>query len=102
MTDIHIHIKDDIPVYIKIDGKSVPIDNFLLTTKVTNREEGHHLAFGNSDCLGKMLYNMWRVSVQDFPDLAATIELVARDILGDASSARRCFYECEDTDGITH
>ena len=103
MKDIHIHLKDGSPEYIKVKDKNVPIEAFLLTTSVTNRNAGHFLAYGNTDTIGTMLYNLWKWSVHESPELAETIECVAKDITGEATKARGAYYEYEDDgNGLTH
>ena len=85
-----IHIVDGKPDDIHFDGQEgVGIDAFLLITHRRNVEEGHFLAFGNSEKVGKMLYNFYVNCLRnDYRELGETLELVARDILEVAQAAR--------------
>lgn len=104
MKTITITLDGDSPKHIEIDGELIPIESFLLTTNVTNRETGHFIAFGNTDTIGKMLYSFWRWSARGEGDstLAYVMELVAQDILADAQRVRgELFREATDP-GATH
>jgi hypothetical protein len=85
-----IHIADGKADDIHFDGQEgVGIDAFLLITHRRNVEEGHFLAFGNSEKVGKMLYNFYLNCFRnDYWELVETLESVARDILEVAKAAR--------------
>jgi hypothetical protein len=85
-----IHIVDGKVDDIHFDGQEgVDIDAFLLVTHRRNVEEGHFLAYGNSDRVGKMLYNFYLNCLRnDYLELGETLEKVARDILDVARVAR--------------
>jgi hypothetical protein len=78
-----IHIVDGKVDDIHFDGQEgMGIDAFLLVTHRRDVEEGHFLAFGNSDRVGKMLYNFYLNCLRnDNLELGETLEKVARDIL---------------------
>ncbi|OGP35460.1 MAG: hypothetical protein A2X88_07765 [Deltaproteobacteria bacterium GWC2_65_14] len=90
MKEATIHIVDGKADDIHFDGKEgMGIDAFLLITHRRNVEEGHFLAYGNSERVGKMLYNFYLNCVRnDYWELGETLELVARDILDVAQAAR--------------
>ena len=85
-----IHIVDGKADDIHFDGQEgMGIDAFLLVTHRRNVEEGHFLAFGNSDRVGKMLYNFYLNCLRnDCVELGETLEKVAADILDVARVAR--------------
>ena len=85
-----IHIVDGKVDDIHFDGQEgLGIDAFLLVTHRRNVEEGHFLAFGNSERVGKMLYNFYLNCLRnDYVELGGTLEKVARDILDVARVAR--------------
>ena len=85
-----IHIVDGKVDDIHFDGQEgMGIDAFLLVTHRRNVEEGHFLAFGNSDRVGKMLYNFYLNCLRnDYVELGETLEKVAGDILDVARVAR--------------
>ena len=90
MKEATIHIVAGKAEDIHFDGQEgVGIDAFLLITHRRNVEEGHFLAFGNSEKVGKMLYNFYLNCLRnDYRELGETLELVARDILEAAEAAR--------------
>jgi hypothetical protein len=90
MKEATIHIVDGKVDDIHFDGQEgMGIDAFLLITHRRNVEEGHFLAFGSSEKVGKMLYNFYLNCLRnDCWELGETLELVARDILDVAQSAR--------------
>lgn len=90
MKEATIHIVDGKAEDIHFDGKEgIGIDAVLLITHRRNVEEGHFLAFGNSERVGKMLYNFYLNCLRnDCWELGETLELVARDILDAAQAAR--------------
>ena len=90
MKEATIHIIDGKADDIHFDGQEgVEIDAFLLVTHRRNVEEGHFLAFGTSEKVGKMLYNFYLNCVRnDYWELGDTLEAAARDILEVAQSAR--------------
>lgn len=90
MKEATIHVVEGKADDIHFDGqKGVGIDAFLLITHRRNVEEGHFLAFGNSERVGKMLYNFYLNCLRnDYRELRETLELVARDILDAAQAAR--------------
>ena len=90
MREATIHIVDGKADDIHFDGQEgVSIDAFLLITHRRNVEEGHFLAFGKSERVGKMLYNFYLNCLRnDYGELGETLELVARDILEVAQAAR--------------
>lgn len=90
MKEATIHIIDGKADDIHFDGQEgVGIDAFLLITHRRNVEEGHFLAFGNSERVGKMLYNFYLNCLRnDYGELGETLESVARDILDVAQAAR--------------
>ena len=102
MEKIEIHLKDKIPVKIEIDGKAVPIDAFFLTTAIPDRSAGHFLSYGNTDTVGSMLFSFWRFSVRECPEMAETMELVAKDILETAQQERGTLYEEMSGSEVTH
>lgn len=85
-----IHIVDGKVDDIHFDGQEgMDIDAFLLVTHRRNVEEGHFLAYGSSDRVGKMLYNFYLNCLRnDYLELGETLEKVARDILDVARAAR--------------
>ena len=90
MKEATIHIVDGKADDIHFDGQEgVGIDAILLITHRRNVEEGHFLAFGKSERVGKMLYNFYLNCLRnDYGELGETLELVARDILEVAQAAR--------------
>lgn len=90
MKEATIHIVDGKVEDIHFDGQEgIGIDAFLLVTHRRDVEEGHFLAFGNSDRVGKMLYNFYLNCLRnDNSELGETLEKVARDILDMARVAR--------------
>jgi len=90
MKEATIHIVDGKADDIHFDGQEgVGIDAFLLITHRRNVEEGHFLAFGNCERVGKMLYNFYLNCLKnDYGELGETLELMARDILEVAKAAR--------------
>ena len=90
MKEATIHIVDGRVDDIHFDGQEgVGIDAFLLITHRRGVEEGHFLAFGNSERVGKMLYNFYINCLRnDYWEIGETLELVARDILEVAQAAR--------------
>ena len=90
MKEATIHIVDGKADDIHFDGQEgMSIDAFLLITHRRNVEEGHFLAFGNSERMGKMLYNFYLNCIRnDYRELGETLEQVAQDILDVARSAR--------------
>ena len=90
MKEATIHIVDGKADDIHFDGQEgMSIDAFLLITHRKNVEEGHFLAFGKSERMGKMLYNFYLNCLRnDYRDLGDTLEQVAQDILDVARSAR--------------
>jgi len=90
MREATIHIVDGRAEDIHFDGKEgIGIDSFLLITHRRNVEEGHFLAFGSSDRVGKMLFNFYLNCLRnDCRGLGETLEQVAQDILDVARSAR--------------
>ena len=97
-----IHIVDGKVDDIHFDGQEgLGIDAFLLVTHRRNVEEGHFLAFGNSDRVGKMLYNFYLNCLRnDYVELGETLEKVAGDILDVARIARsRPFRQLTDRVG---
>jgi hypothetical protein len=90
MKEATIHIVDGKADDIHFDGQEgMGIDAFLLITHRRNVEEGHFLAFGSSEKVGKMLYNFYLNCLRnDCWELGETLELVARDILDAAQAAR--------------
>ena len=82
MKKIVITMKDDLPHSIKIDNeKTVPIESFLMITKVTRRDTGHFIAHGNSDDIGGALFNYFTTCVKEGDPGAFMMEAVARDII---------------------
>ena len=90
MKEATIHIVDGEADDIHFDGQEgMGIDAFLLITHRRNVEEGHFLAFGNSERVGQMLYNFYLNCLKnDYRELGETLEQVARDILEVAQAAR--------------
>jgi hypothetical protein len=90
MREATIHIVDGKVDDIHFDGQEgMEIDAFLLITHRRETEEGHFLAFGSSERVGKMLYNFYLNCLRnDCWELGDTLELVARDILELARAAR--------------
>jgi hypothetical protein len=90
MREATIHIVDGKVDDIHFDGQEgMGIDAFLLITHRRNVEEGHFLAYGRSESVGKMLYNFYLNCLRnDYWELGETLELVARDILELAQAAR--------------
>lgn len=87
-----------VPVHIAFDGQPpVPIDSFVLLSNVpSDPSSGHILAYGNSDKVGKLLYNFWIHSAKWNPEGALVIEMVCRDIVKTADSAREPRYIMSD------
>ena len=91
MKEITLHLDEHgHPLDIHFDaGEGTPIDAFLFLSNVpTDPPAGHVLAFGNSDKIGRMIFNFWRQSVFQNPEGAAVIEGVARDIVKAAAAGR--------------
>ncbi|MBI5575399.1 MAG: hypothetical protein HY896_03430 [Deltaproteobacteria bacterium] len=90
MREATIHIVDGKVDDIHFDGQEgMDIDAFLLITHRRNVAEGHFLAYGSSERLGKMLYNFYINCLRnDYWELGEALELVARDIIEAARSAR--------------
>jgi hypothetical protein len=90
MKEATIHIVDGKADDIHFDGQEgMGIDAFLLITHRRDVEMGHFLAFGNSDRVGKMLYNFYLNCVRnDDRELGETLEQVAQDILDVARAVR--------------
>jgi hypothetical protein len=90
MKEATIHIVDGKADDIHFDGQEgMGIDAFLLITHRRNVEEGHFLAFGSSERVGKMLYNFYLNCVRnDYWELGETLEQVAQDIVDVARAAR--------------
>ena len=82
--------ENSVPVSVGFDdGNPVPINAFVFLSNVpTEPPAGHILAFGNSDIVGKMIFNFWRQSVGTNPEGAFVIEQVSRDIIKAAEAAR--------------
>jgi hypothetical protein len=86
-----IHLDDaGHPIDLHVDdGGGTPISAFLLLTSVPVEPEASHiLCYGNSDTVGRMLFNFWRNSVSKDPGGAWVIEKVAQDIVDAANKAR--------------
>jgi len=85
-----IHIVDGRVHDIHFDGQEgMEIDAFLLVTHRKNIDEGHFLAYGSSDRVGKMLYNFFLNCLRnDYRELGETLEQVAQDIIDVARAAR--------------
>ncbi|MCL5966400.1 MAG: hypothetical protein M1550_04195 [Deltaproteobacteria bacterium] len=90
MKEATIHIVDGKAYDIHFDGQEgMEIDAFLLITHRRNVEEGHFLAYGTSDKVGKMLYNFFLNCLRnDYREIGETLEQVAQDILDVARAAR--------------
>ena len=90
MKEATIHIVDGKPDDIHFDGQEgMDIDAFLLVTHRRNVDEGHFLAYGSSERVGKMLYNFYLNCLRnDYGELGETLEKVARDILEVTRAAR--------------
>ena len=90
MKEAMIHIVDGKADDIHFDGQEgMGIDAFLLITHRRDVEMGHFLAFGNSNRVGKMLYNFYLNCLRnDDWELGETLEQVAQDILDVARAVR--------------
>jgi len=89
-------------VKVDIDGQKTPISAFFLTTAIPSNEAGHFLAFGNSDNIGQMLFSFWKWSIHESPEMAETMELVAKDIVDTAKKERGALYKEVQDHGTTH
>lgn len=91
MKKLEITFAGNKPRDIAIDGNiPMDLDAFLLITHRKGIDEGHSLAFGNSDKIGKMLYNFYLNCIREQSgELGHILELVATDILAVAQLARR-------------
>lgn len=76
---------------IHFDGaEGTPISAFILLTSVpADPPAGHIIAYGNSDIIGRLLFNFWRNSVNKNPEGAWIVEEVARDIIKAADAERK-------------
>ena len=105
MDEIKVHLTNDHPEDIHFDGQKegTAINAFLFLTNVpTDPPAGHILAFGNSDLVGKMIFNFWRNSVAKNPEGAFVLEQVARDIVKAADEARGADPWPGVGDGVSH
>lgn len=91
MKKLEITFEGNKPRDIAIDENiPVDLDAFLLVTHRKGIDEGHFLAFGNSDKIGKMLYNLYLNCIREQAgELGHILELVASDILAVAQLSRR-------------
>ncbi len=90
MKEATIHIVDGKADDVHFDGQEgMGIDAFLLITHRRNIEEGHFLAYGTSERVGKMIYNFYLNCLRnDYREIGETLEQVAQDILDVARAAR--------------
>lgn len=90
MKEATIHIVGGKADDIHFDGQEgMGIDAFLLMTHRRNVEEGHFLAYGTSERIGKMLYNFYLNCLRnDYREIGETLEQVAHDILNLSREAR--------------
>ena len=102
MKKITLYLKDGSPVKVEIDGKKTPIDAFFLTTSVPRNDAGHFLAYGNSDSIGTMLFSFWKWSMLEAPEMAETMEMVAKDIVDTAQKERGVLFNEMVETGTTH
>ncbi|MBE0568780.1 MAG: hypothetical protein IH577_03770 [Deltaproteobacteria bacterium] len=91
MRKVEITLEDGRPKDIVIDeNASLELDAFFLVTHGKQVDAGHFLVFGNSDKVGKMLYNFYLHCIrEDAGDMGHVMEMVASDILAVAQLARR-------------
>ena len=102
MKKITLYLKDGSPEKVEMDGKTTPISAFFLTTSVAQRDAGHFLCYGNSDSVGSMLFSFWRWSLNESPEMAETMEMVAQDIVDMAQKERGQYYQEMTDTGTTH
>ncbi len=90
MKKLEITFSRNLPKDITIDeNPPLGLEAFLLITHRQGADEGHFLAFGGSDRIGKMLYNFYLQCLhRDENDMGHVLELVAQDILAAAKAAR--------------
>jgi hypothetical protein len=91
MKKLGLTFEGNMPKDLRIDENTpMDLDAFLLITHRRGIDEGHFLAFGNSDKIGKMLYNFYLNCIREHAgELGHILELVASDILAVAQLARR-------------
>jgi hypothetical protein len=91
MRKVEITLEDNKPKSIVIDeNSSLDLDAFFLITHGKEVDTGHFLVFGNSDKVGKMLYNFYLHCIREHAgEMGHVMEMVASDILAVAQLARR-------------
>lgn len=91
MKKLEITFEGNKPRGITIDENTpMDLDAFLLVTHRKGIDEGHFLAFGQSEKIGKMLYNFYLNCTREHAgELGHILEQVASDILAVAQLARR-------------
>lgn len=92
MKEATLHLDNDGHVIdLHFDGaEGVPISAFLLLTSVPADPPGcHMLTYGSSDLIGNALMTLFQRSVHEFPQLAWTLEQVARAIVTFADAERK-------------
>jgi hypothetical protein len=90
MKKLELTFEGNMPKDIRIDENTpMDLDAFLLITHRRGIDEGHFLAFGRSDKIGKMLYNFYLNCIREHAwEIGHVMEQVASDILAVAKSAR--------------
>jgi len=91
MKEITIHLSNYHVEDIHFDGEKegTAINAFLLLTSVpVNPPCSHHLVYGSSDTVGRLLLSFWRNSCRENPEGAWMIEEVAKAIIEEAERLR--------------
>jgi hypothetical protein len=90
MKKLELTLEGNMPKDIRIDENApMDLDAFLLVTHRKGIDEGHFLAFGGSDKIGKMLYNLYLNCIREQAwEIGHVMEQVASDILAVAKLAR--------------
>ena len=91
MKEITIHLSNSHAEDIHFDGEKegTVINAFVLLTSVpVDPPCSHHLVYGNSDTVGRLLLSFWRNSCRENPEDAWMIEEVAKAIVAEAEILR--------------
>jgi len=90
MKEITLHLVGGHAEDIHFDGgEGIAINAFVLLTSVpVDPPCSHHLVYGNSDTVGRLLLSFWRNSCRENPEGAWMIEEVAKAIVEEAERLR--------------
>jgi hypothetical protein len=91
MKEIILHLRDGHPIDLHCTNHpDRPVSAFLLLAHVPADPPGAViLTFGNSNMVGNLLMTLWQRSVVEHPEMAWTMEQVARGIVSMADNARK-------------